>query len=450
MVTTRSGRSYSAPPLPSFPPSGAYGIPQQVNDYVNRYPYVGAALGGLGALGSAGYTYFTGQRGGAAPMRRRKPRRQPAPAKAGKFRKRKKVRKANPSLRLGSSKVIETGGEISSSAGGLDRKVLYIGHSTFNRDQVLASVCRAIVRKLYSLADFDCSSFEDLLPAGNGGHQINLEAYDGVNDISINTYNGIAFNNTQTYFAIAEDLADTITSIAANPNRSIEIQTIRLIAEDQGGLQRRPLASMTAKDIMLHLHFTSKLTVQNRTLATNDAVSDPNRDEANNVEHNPLRGRRYMWTGNAPVQRSLTTTRQTVQLAPQGNSGFMSYIPEDAEDLARWHKPPLPQFFRNCKKSSRISISPGEIKSSYLLYKKSISLFTFFRLFDDNLRQMNIPSTAAVRTSMGNSEVIGVEKLLDSRQNEPVIALGYELTQSFASYITYKKRQAAVQIFTVT
>ena len=89
----------------------------------------------------------------------------------GKFRKRTRQAKAGAYLTYGSSKKKEIGGSIDSTPAGpdppIDRRVLYIGHSTMNRDEIHICMARAVTRKACRMAKMDFTAWSELVDIGN-------------------------------------------------------------------------------------------------------------------------------------------------------------------------------------------------------------------------------------------------------------------------------------------
>lgn len=360
----------------------------------------------------------------------------------GKFTKRKRVGKTTKHLKMGSLKMRDAGGAFTSEDGGaVDRKVLYVGHSCMNRDQIIQALGRAVLRALLKQAGIDLVSWEDNLRTGNTLY-CEVFSFDGVQDTSEGGSGTGTFFSGNKYAEFAAALSTAIVARVGAAQQTVEYTRVVLWNDAPGLSDNIAMAQINLKNARLDMYFASKLSLQNRTVSSAGGSTD-----AHSIENNPLQGYRYKFNGNVPVQRATMSTRTANELAPLGNTGLVSYVPSDPEDLRLWQRPVKPQFFTNVKYASRVMINPGQIKSSFVSYQRSMSFSSFINMFKDNLFQAKLPSTDAVKTSIGASEVIGLEKMLDSRTTgEPVISIGYEHHETYAMSLYYKRTQPCVAI----
>lgn len=367
----------------------------------------------------------------------------------GKYKPRVKTRGPGNHLKHGSMKVIDSGGEATSESGvGADSRVLYIGHSCFRRYEIEFSLARAITRALLKQCGKDIVSWNDPVPCLGPGLSIRLKDFDGLVDTTEQTQVTATFNNA----AEVGDLADAVRSLLisghATPQYTPEYTTAELLSQGTGGsgdpADITVEATINLKNAWLDMFFASKLSIQNRTTASS---ADPT--DMHSIENNPIVGYRYMWNGNTPLLRSTYDGRDASILAPPATSGIVEFVPDllNAKEMERWSRPVKPHFFANCKRSGRVQINPGQIKHSYISYKRKLPFNTFIKMMKDNLYMSQTADTNPVKTSIGCSEVIGLEKMLDSRAtSEPFINVGYEHTETYCMSLYYKKSQPGVAI----
>ena len=359
----------------------------------------------------------------------------------GKFRSRRKTQGPSSYRAFGSLKKSEFGGVVSSLAGGSDRRVQYVGHSTFNRDEISASVARAVIRKLAMMAKLQFQSWSDVLGSGRGGYKIRLRYYESLQSTVAMAVTTVPYGSLSTWQQVADGFENLMFGMATTNADIPEAVEIQLMRENPLGpgdpLDDRALATLNAKDLKLHLYVSSAMRIQNRTLASNE-VDDDMADNRNDIENNPLIGRRYMYRGNATYEMSDKTARQPDHLTAGVIDGFIEFVPESASELQRWHKPPSGSYLYNCFKSSKISLKPGEIKNSYISTEKVMKFQQFIYLFRGQLAKKFAGSNAPVRCKFGVSEFLGLEKVLDSRSSiEAPISLGWQIDYCVGSYLTH-------------
>jgi len=369
----------------------------------------------------------------------------------GKFRNRRKTPGPSAYRSFGSFKKSEFGGVVSSNNGGTDRRVQYVGHSSFNRDEISASVARAVVRKLAMMAKLQFQSWSDTVNAGSSSLFTRLRYYPSFQSVVPTTTTSSSVGPNGTWQQLADGFENSMVGMSSNDIPAVV--SIELWRDDVVGAGDNPddraLAILNAKDLRLHLYITSAMRIQNRTLASNE-VGDDMADNRNDIENNPLIGRRYMYRGNATYEMSDRTSRQPNHLAAGVSDGFIEFVPQTTGELVRWSKPPSGSYLYNCFKTSKITLKPGEIKKSFLKTQKTMKFQQFIYLFNRQLLQKDISSTVPVRCKLGMSEFLGLEKVLDSRASiEAPISLGWQIDFCVGSYVTHYSKPATNTIMNV-
>ncbi|AXH75990.1 MAG: putative capsid protein [Circoviridae sp.] len=381
----------------------------------------------------------------------------------GKFRNRRKPQRVSLFAKKGSVKMVEIGGTISSRVGpdpADEKRVVYIGHTTFEQFEMWLSFCRAIVRRLVNESGLYFNNWEDQA-TWQAVHVIRIDYRKGVDNpvfdfvqtggsLQQGSY-GIFVGDTWNQIAVK--VAKTFAKIQENTEYNVIVHRINLI--DTTSTDQRVVAIDMAQSKWT-VECMSKLCIQNRTIAS---VTDGNSDVVTDVANNPVYGRRYMVNGNGLRPRA-TPQNAPATITPLLVGGFeqmqstpiIKVTPFEAE----YRKPPPSTFFLNTKATSKAMIKPGEIKSSYLKFKKTYSVNTFLKEFKLHLQDLNlwfddetINFPQKHFTNIGNTEVIAVEKVLDSRVDEPTISLGYECNYSIKSYLTAIRNVATVPLIDV-
>lgn len=396
----------------------------------------------------------------------------------GKLKPRKKVAPISKFLRNGSFLKREVGGEYSDNIVGSDPAapghIVYFGHTTAVPEELLSSVSRALVRALVRRAGFEFSSWSETLPCGNGGWILRFTYYTSSAIGELNTATTVSLNATNDFALLATRLNDKMTEVLAagyiespvtrnyQTSQMPLFEALELLSDDNtaGGTiiaQNREIARMKLTDVDVYVKVTSKLTFQNRTVAKTSVVDDKDETLVGNVENNPLSGRRYMYNGNHVLFRANpyggVTSRDLCMLQPRKAQPTFTWVPggdNSVRENLEFQKVPKSASFLNCTKSQTVYIKPGEMKTSHLTYSKSCSIQSMFKM----LRQAIVSSdvqplnpTISTRCMAGITEMIALSKTMDTRApDEPNIQIGFECEQTFAAYVVYKQKRAAVQI----
>lgn len=395
----------------------------------------------------------------------------------GRYRKRHRVRGPSKAHIHGSVSCSEFGGVVDSKTNAIDdSRVMYIGHCNMIRTELFRSFARAIMRKLFSLAEINFTGWLDPIAASTGGLFFRVKYYAKTTNFIATADTTPQSGNTVTGEEYGNSLLDLLVGLF--PDRDTpQFAEFELWRDSPLGssdpADSRMIASIPGSSLRVHVEMESKLSVQNRTLASVEQPVDPanpteeeelalaEADKSTDIESNPLVGRRYMFTGNQGIERADTYNRKPGHLVASTENGLIAYKPTFVNDqLTRWHKPPPAHFIVNCTKSSKISLAPGQIKTSYLYTKKSMSLTQFLLIHSHGMRQMGVANSGPVppasfdyipvKVNYGVSEVLGFEKLVDTRQSkEPRIALGWEINNKTSVYVTFKNKISSATLMQV-
>ncbi|AXH75688.1 MAG: capsid protein [Circoviridae sp.] len=371
-------------------------------------------------------------------------RRQPARSMLGsvaRFRKRKPVNRPSMYFLKGTVQKREVGGVFKSIDNTVspaeERGVLYLGHSCFNRDQIILSVSRAILRELLRKDGQCVDNFVEVWPAAVNyiirlWFTPDMQTADAeLSDIGFTTGNSYVDAAAQ----IAELLKRPYNAVGTDGAQKPLFDRVELLVAE------RPVSTIILKQSMLHYCFSSYLTMQNRTLAASDAaLPEAEKDSALDIANNPLTGKRYMGAGNGLYVRSDQPGFVADEFYANTQTGLIRHVPKGGSfvenERVSLSKPPRAQFFSNCKKATSVSLNPGEIKTSYLKCEMKRNFNVFMRQMHSPMELFANGDPKTTRTSMGTCEIFGLEKRIDSRINEPTIAVAFQLDQEFKSYIT--------------
>lgn len=144
----------------------------------------------------------------------------------------------------------------------------------------------------------------------------------------------------------------------------------------------------------------STLKMQNRSIATLDD------DESTDVNNVPLSGRSYDFNGNIIVPRDNVMGNGLAIFTTPSNETGISII--GALSTTVLQEPPPPYFFANKPKSAKITLSPGDIKTSVLNDKVNVNLSTFFRFVNGLLRA----ASTQLYNPQGKSRMFAFERVI--------------------------------------
>lgn len=359
----------------------------------------------------------------------------------------KKTKSLAKYQRYGSTFHEEDGGTRTASIG----NTMYIGHG-FGISKVWGGITRAIVKNLFEDASLPFTNWEDIfkpdalwgstsggsliwtisldykinqeLNTSTGRTSFNFDINTAVDNPSNATFGYVYGGTNWTYFTIADTFAtflrDTITTSSV---AEYQLQKVRLFfsaATVQMGM-------LNLQDSTLSFDLKSRLKLQNRTLAGGGAT---NADLTTDVAANPLNGRIYEVSkshfelNNSPnTQASATTTLLSVP-------ADSSIIYADSSTLPLMlRKPPHPSVFK-CSKTVNVIMAPGDIRTHYINYQKTMSLNAFITKYSKAL--WNWDALVPTKWMFGKSAMLGLETMMNSRGDEATeISLSYEKEQDF-------------------
>lgn len=192
-------------------------------------------------------------------------------------------------------------------------------------------------------------------------------------------------------------------------------------------------AQIVANQFQIKFDISSKLRVQNRTKA--DGAGSENQD-SENITNNPLHGVSYACYGNCLRPRRKFKARILVGAQDNG------YIAESYNSLNSdefYVKPPFGQAFSGVVRQGKAYLDPGNIRTDYLNFKKTMFLNEFIRKHYSIWQDLDTPGKSM--HTFGMSSVIALEKLLDvNPSGENAIQIGWELESKYSFSYLYKTK----------
>lgn len=304
-----------------------------------------------------------------------------------------------------------------------DSKCVYVGHSTFVFDEILANFCRSVVKKLLNLHGVYFKAFGETFPEVL---RFEILYQNDVNDNSVGTAD-VPTAAGDSYLTMAIALQAGMFSIwgpaESQANRKKIPVGFRLFAGDVGSATINQLVAELRGNMMLDWYVKSVLKIQNRTRSETGTESDQ-------VDRQPLIGKAYeVSTCGFELDNivSAATTQSFVASLIDGTitaeAGSFGYPVFD--------EPPLNSAFLRKVKSVGVRLSPGVIKYSELTTHSSIGLAEFVQKYWGQAGGESIHNH-------GKSRMYALEKTL-SLDPEVIITAGYEVNIETGVSIKMKK-----------
>jgi hypothetical protein len=366
---------------------------------------------------------------------------------AGRFQRKYRPRGSRASYR---------GATLSTEAGGIavGSDLVAIGHTTFPVEKSLRQACRALVRTLAAKASWQFTSW-DSFPPSAGSFAIVLSSFDSANDASAGEAVTPVLSSLNSYESVANELyliLATRLGTAAGGDQNVQFDQCNLIEVTAAGPPPTGVALATVRLRSYKLHFYNKsvLTLQNRTLSDgNDGqhTIDGQNDLTTDISANPLYGRSYLVKGNYIKFRDRASSETGfVPLIPSTKvgafargygqtSGFSTS--NDGTPGPVMQKIPPPSVFTNLKRVGKVMLNPGMVKKGVIKSALSITWNSLFAHAQNVFLRNFTNQTLRYQHKLGVTEMFAFEKMLNSRVQEPVVAIAWELNQYLSCYGTY-------------
>jgi hypothetical protein len=322
-----------------------------------------------------------------------------------------------------------------------DANSVYLGVSTCPTGLVMVGICRVVVRELMNQFSQDFASWESQPTFNtNGTLDIRFYYYNDINDTTVRTGVITAIATTDTYQNIADNLRNNVRT-ALNAQPDLILKEIRLTELD--GAVEMTRATIRPKEFYIDIDSYSNISIQNRTQS---ATAGEGATETDQVTNNPVHGKVYRCKGNAFIPKY----RQDpgigfVPIVAHRDSGLIQFGAA-TQVLNQYKKPPPSTFFKQCTSQAKTFMNPASIRMYTVKTKKSFSLNGLIERFGAELGNS---FTLNEHYQLGDTVMVGLEKVIDTRSAEPNVAIGYELNTTFKMKYRYKRAQFTAPIVSV-
>lgn len=368
------------------------------------------------------------KRGTTRRIKRRSTKKKTKRAKVYRTKRRKQKNRG-----YDSAKVMEYGGHVS------DQNAVFVGHGTA-KDQVPQAVCRAIIKHLFFKASEAFVDWNDTVVNTTGSKEIFYLWRVSHETVAGATTSTIVIANNATYDAIATQLYNSFLTAFTSTNTH-DILSIFLIDRGITGTGYETLAKIIFADTKVSWKVTSELAIQNQSVANG---SDDQDETSNAITNNPLKGILYKTKkacGFEPRSRLPANEPNYDGYVADYDSGVI--LAKNAEsNVLQTIKVPPPKFFGASGRN--VFLGPGSIVVDKFSYTRTMDFFKFVHMYNN---QLTVAGTTGLED--GQAHMFGLEKLLDTRETETNMKIGFQITQSYSASITMKKRPKLNPLYSV-
>lgn len=333
-------------------------------------------------------------------------------------------------------------------------EAIQVGHTSLPQRPVLLAMCRAMIKFCLKPA-FKITEFSTLMVDPSQGTATAFRVNDGLRWSYYPNWN----SNQLTFFNITIVATDTFESVsrklysiliglaAANNINSIRWKQFEYDPDDTAVGNQYQWYVVPLNSLTVELQTKSSMKIQNRTVNVVGVE-----DDADDVDNVPINGYLYNCKGNnflSKTQRTIlkgidtsgvlgggvNTANNDVILFEGSSKSTPVYATGDAiftpgatdqNTFTKPAEPPKPFQIVNCKKSVKIRINPGGIKTS-IVSSKTKTGFSYMLgiLCGDNNGASNTEMKYSAHT--GYCNVMHLEKVLGSNQSPVAIAAEVQL-----------------------
>lgn len=287
----------------------------------------------------------------------------------------------------------------------------YIGHCTVERFTAMTDIARALTKWISTIAKKDIVNFNTVAwETGETAPQmaffIKRRAGLAVEGINIPLTLG-----TTTWAQIA-DLIRTNVLIGSTGQLTTNEYMITGFMYILGGQTRR----YNFLGARIQVYVKSALKIQNRTLSASGLIDQ---DDVDNV---PLYGKSYEGTGNymqVASDQAGSSSLDAFTFAPPGNSDAAPVIEDTFAANQPGSEPMKVSQLYHVKRSGKVHLDPGQVKTSILTYYKKFSLNTLLQV----LSRGNIVTSSDSAIKIGNYRIFALEKMINSVTTTDVTAV---------------------------
>lgn len=322
---------------------------------------------------------------------------------AGKFTSGTKVSKARKELSIAQNKGLIMTEEVGISTTSGVTDAIYIGHSTWVRDEIRENFFRVLLKTLLAKMGVPVRSIKDPLPL----KQNDVFTLDWIPEV-----NGALQSSVVTLGATPAD--NTLQLIATALLTVFELDADHLTGPLFQRIQYRNAGDTYRVDInLIHakikLHIKSALKLQNQTTASGA--------DSENVDNIPVYGKSYEGLGNGAFTNAQVTPIRAEYFVATASNGVILQVGTVATGMS---EQPPPKYFKNVKKFGKAMLEPGEIKTSILTDTNNYSVPYLSSLLYSN-------NSSLQYYRRGSFRFFGLEHMIQATASTPSIKVVGEI-----------------------
>lgn len=300
-------------------------------------------------------------------------------------------------------------------------EAIYLGHFTCPGYQIRLMAWMALIKNLYKRAYGKSPETTALSFNSSGSIAVLWRKFedDTQNNVELNP---LGVNNTIEKIAIWLSDPDRDWNKPANLvagadywNTMILDDLILYPPSTFTGVNHYSLTRVRLEGQMVHFSSKSTFKIQNRSTNAATWIAGT---EANEVDSVPLFGKSYEGTGSGAYHVSKTNAASFIA---DGEYGMI----EAAAAINSLTEPPNGNEFVGVKRTGKIRMDPGDIKTSSLTASFSINFnklhVALMNQYSSTIVGQTIPQLKKKRLDFGKFRFFGLEKMLDARA-DPAIA----------------------------
>ncbi len=341
-------------------------------------------------------------------------------------------------MKAGTVRMVEFGSTVTSE------DAVYIGHA-LAAQEIMTTFAEQIVKRVFSRLGTQITHMSQKIQSESAVATTSV----GIWHISYrNQLNGpLLFSQflipaEENYGDVANELRDRLYNLS---NVVTTLNLYEMWLEPTAGNNAQHVgyaARIHLQNMSISWDCSSKMEIQNRTLANSGGSGENNR---NDVANNPVGGKLYSGTGNGTslsYYNTLVALTELDLLTADTDSGVLDFDVNGTNVTTgmklAYKRPPPHSMFTNVRKSAAVSIQPGQIKTSFLRWTRTLTVNNFLKLMFEYMTNRGGGGAGHVRVSIGSFNLYGFEKRCDTGGTETGVNIGYEVNSVYKCSLTSK------------
>jgi len=337
---------------------------------------------------------------------------------AGRLTTRKKRRNARATiLRDGYGTVIEFGKVYT----GTD--IVGVGHTTHPSSVVVGTIFATVFKKMMEEAGASITKNEQGIPFLATDTIAIVWRDSEIASFAITTWTpGVGATPLNAYNWFSD---------STRPWNTFQNSQIQFFNMQYRAVSNNPLLTavqFNLQQVFCTLNIKSSLKIQNRT------VNNVLNIEADDIDNAPVYGKIYAGNGTGTGWLELTNAGTAISF--YGDAQYGVIAPTNIDTLG---DPQPPEAFNRVTRVGKILLNPGQIKTSTLSHKRTMSFTDWVRNFP-YAQTIEVPPIDNPISKVGKFAFMMIEKMIDSSLTQPVsVALEHNLDVSCSASVRKTK-----------